>query len=80
MLAVMERLTLWQYALPADLQIRPAILAVARAIERLRELEAHHVAQNRIKGRDESRSTTLRLTREALRALAACDRANDGEG
>lgn len=32
----------------------------------LRELEAHHVEQNRQKGRDESRSTTLRIIRAAL--------------
>jgi hypothetical protein len=32
----------------------------------LREVEAHHVEQNRIKGRDESRSTTLRIVRSVL--------------
>lgn len=32
----------------------------------LREIEAHHVEQNRIKGRDESHSRTLRIARAAI--------------
>jgi hypothetical protein len=32
----------------------------------LTQLEHHHVEQNKIKGRDESRSLTLKLIRQAL--------------
>lgn len=39
--------------------------ALRRALFRI---EAHHVEQNRIKGRDESRSNTLRMVRAALTA------------
>ena len=44
-----------------------ALLAEAeRLVEALAKIEAHHVEQNQRKGRDESRSTTLRIVREAL--------------
>lgn len=32
----------------------------------LRNIEHHHVEQNRLKGRDESHSTTLRIARAAI--------------
>ena len=35
-------------------------------VSTLKAVEAHHVEQNRIKGRDEANSTTLRLIRAAL--------------
>lgn len=35
-------------------------------MDALREIEIHHVEQNRIKGRDESRSATLRIIRDAI--------------
>jgi hypothetical protein len=41
------------------------------SVDVLREIEAHHVEQNRLKGRDESRSKTLRLVREAIAALSS---------
>jgi len=47
--------------------VEPDSVRVARLETALRALEAHHVEQNRLKGRDESRSTTLRLIREALK-------------
>jgi hypothetical protein len=40
---------------------------IAALVSKLRELEAHHVEQNRLKGRAESRSKTLRIVRDALR-------------
>ena len=39
---------------------------LAEAEAALREVEAHHVAQNTRKGRDEARSTTLRIVRRVL--------------
>lgn len=37
----------------------------------LREVEAHHVEQNRIKGRDEARSHTLNVVRAAIAKAVA---------
>lgn len=47
-----------------ELRYRQRIAGLEAA---LRAIEAHHVEQNRIKGRDENRSTTLRIVREALK-------------
>lgn len=49
------------YAHDAALRAR-----LAEAEAALREVEAHHVAQNTRKGRDEARSTTLRIVRRVL--------------
>ena len=46
-------------------------MAAEHVTELLREIEQHHVNLNRLKGRAESRSTTLRLVREAIAALSA---------
>jgi len=40
-------------------------------LDALKEIEAHHVEQNRIKGREENRSTTLRIARAAIAKACA---------
>lgn len=40
--------------------------ALGKAMRALHQIEEHHVAQNEYKGRDESRSLTLRIVRAAL--------------
>jgi len=42
------------------------IVAAPDLLAALEEIEAHHVEQNRIKGRDESRSHTLQIARAAI--------------
>lgn len=47
-------------------ELRLLRLSQADMLAALLEIEAHHVEQNRIKGRDESRSATLRIARTAI--------------
>lgn len=59
---------------PATDPNQPVLLTahgkLAIALRALREVEAHHVEQNRLKGRPESLSKTLRLCRDALNVIA----------
>lgn len=54
----------------SKIKVREAEAARERVEAALQEIEAHHVEQNAHKGRDESRSTTLRIARAALREPA----------
>ncbi len=47
------------------------IAAAPDMLAALRAVEARHVEQNALRGRDESRSTTLRLVRDAIARATA---------